>query len=228
MPFEEKGQDMRAKAFEIASRFAIEEVSFAAISEPFFAENPSQAKALKGEVAKRDAKATAACRLPPRRNPLRPSRWVSASSHSSTLRVDGRICQASRSRDHRGVAYENPALYIKGLWARSIQSNRLQQVAFFMQEAQEKALIQAGIMGTVKAISLSAAGARGEGFAELEEARRDLTPDAQARITKLLVQFYEHSYAREKSKELLKDLKKDEPQKVSFVPAILMTDYWLS
>ena len=62
-----------------------------------------------------------------------------------------------------------------------------------MQESQEKALIQAGIMGTVKAISLSAAGARGEGFAELEEARRDLTPEARIRVTIFLAQFYERS-----------------------------------
>jgi hypothetical protein len=53
MPFEEKGQDMRAKAFEIASRFAIEDDAFAAISEPFFAENPSQAKLSKDNPQRR-------------------------------------------------------------------------------------------------------------------------------------------------------------------------------
>ena len=106
------------------------------------------------------------------------------------------------------LAYENPALYVKSLWARAIQSHSLPQVAFFMQEVQEKALIQAGIMSTVKAISLSFAGARGEGLVELEDARHDLAPDARNRVTQFLVHFYEHSYAREKSQSLLKDLVK--------------------
>ncbi|MCM2322931.1 MAG: hypothetical protein NDJ90_06680, partial [Oligoflexia bacterium] len=47
LPFEEKGQEMRAKAFEIASKFAIDDEGFRKISEPFFTENPSQAKRIR-------------------------------------------------------------------------------------------------------------------------------------------------------------------------------------
>jgi len=43
-PFEEKGQEMRRKALEIAARFAIEEETYYAIADRFFAENPSQSR----------------------------------------------------------------------------------------------------------------------------------------------------------------------------------------
>ncbi len=44
IPFEEKGQEMRRKAFEMASHFAIEEEPFRLISDAFFQDNPSQAE----------------------------------------------------------------------------------------------------------------------------------------------------------------------------------------
>ena len=78
-----------------------------------------------------------------------------------------------------------------------------------MQEAQEKALIQAGIMGAVKAISLASAGARGEGLAELEEARRDLGKEAHAFVTQFLIGFYQNSFARDKAQSLKKEMKDD-------------------
>lgn len=193
MPFEEKGQDMRAKAFEIASRFAIEEGSFAAISEPFFAENPSQAKALKGDARK-------------------PAQVLGTLDPTLLIKLDSSggwkdLLKHAEQVPSEELAYENPALYLKAHWVHAIQTKKLQQVAFFMQEAQEKALIQAGIMSSVKAISLTAAGARGEGLAELEDGRHDLKPDAQNWITSLLIQFYDRSLSKEKVKDLTKDLK---------------------
>lgn len=49
-PFEEKGQTIRRKAFEIASQSAIERESFDRVAQAFFTDNPSQAKALQPEV----------------------------------------------------------------------------------------------------------------------------------------------------------------------------------
>lgn len=194
MPFEEKGQDMRAKAFEIASRFAIEDESLAAIAEPFFAENPSQAKAL------RDAK-------PAEKPGEKPSLDL---AFLAQLDPKGDWKDAMKANDQgtrEDLAYENPALYVKTLWVRALQGRRLNQVAFFMQEAQEKALIQAGVMGAVKAVSLASAGARGEGLAELEDARRDLAAEGHDFVTTLLVGFYRGSFAREKAQTLQKELK---------------------
>lgn len=207
MPFEEKGQDMRGKAFEIASRFAIEENSFQAIAEPFFAENPSQAKTLKGDPTQVDS-----------RKPASEDSEVlglaflaqidSKGDWSDLLATLQKHPEREASED---LAYENPTLYLKNLWGRAVHGKRLPQVAFFMQEAQEKALIESGLMGAIKAVSLAAAGARGEGLAELEETRGDLPPDAQTRVTAFLARFYARSFAREKSEALLKEIK----QKVS-------------
>jgi hypothetical protein len=49
-PFEEKGQTIRRKAFEIASQAAVERESFDRVAQAFFTDNPSQAKALQPEV----------------------------------------------------------------------------------------------------------------------------------------------------------------------------------
>ena len=49
-PFEEKGQTIRRKAFEIASQAAVERDSFDRVAQAFFADNPSQTKALQPEV----------------------------------------------------------------------------------------------------------------------------------------------------------------------------------
>ncbi|MGK5084940.1 tetratricopeptide repeat protein [Bdellovibrionota bacterium FG-1] len=191
LPFEEKGQDMRAKAFEIGSRFAIEDEALNAISQPFFAENPSQAKALRKS------------RLPgsqPQALELNILEHIDLGGGWAPL-----ISNSSGSLSEK-QAYENPAQYIKSLWIRAYKAHHLPQVAFFMQEAQEKALIQAGVMNAVKALSMNQAGARGEGLAELNDARQDLKANAKNLITRLLVRFYQNSYAHEKAQSLARDL----------------------
>jgi TolA-binding protein len=213
MPFEEKGQDMRGKAFEIASRFAIEETSFKAIAEPFFAENPSQAKTLKGDPTKTEARKPASTDSESLGLAFL-SQIDSKGGWSDLISTLQKHPEREASED---LAYENPTLYLKNLWGRAVHAKRLPQVAFFMQEAQEKALIESGLMGAIKAVSLATAGARGEGFAELEETRGDLPPEAQNRVTAFLARFYERSYAREKSEALLKEIK----QKVSSLFRIL-------
>jgi TolA-binding protein len=55
LPFEEKGQTIGRKAFEIASDQAIERDSFERVSNSFFADNPSQSKALKQSVPFRES-----------------------------------------------------------------------------------------------------------------------------------------------------------------------------
>jgi TolA-binding protein len=206
MPFEEKGQDMRAKAFEIASRFAIEDDSFVAISEPFFAENPSQAKALKGTPQPSRQLASVNGKEPKEAKEVKTIAEPLSLNVAFLNKLDPKGGWNNAKFDE-SLAYENPALYVKSLWSKALQSNQLPQIAFFMQEAQEKALIQAGIMGAVKAVSLAAAGARGEALAEIEDARKDLQPEARSQVTSLLMRFYQGSFAKEKSQALEAELK---------------------
>lgn len=183
IPFEEKGQDMRSKAFEIASRFAIEDQSFSQVADPFFQDNPSQAKRLKPDATTITPKIAADLalgipfldRIDPR------GRW-------SELQPDS----------------DDPALHLKGRWAAAIQAKRWPQVAFFLGEAQEKALIQVGVMGAVRAVSLAAAGARGEALAELDEARKDFSPEAKKHAVMSLLSHYYASLSRERTQDYVK------------------------
>lgn len=188
LPFEEKGQDMRARAFEIASRFAIEDEAFQSIVLPFFTENPSQAKK------------------------LRPAQPVKAPVELNLAYLDGVDPNGEweKTVENGKITSDDPELYIKSLWASALKARRWQQVAFFMQEAQEKALIQAGVMATVKAISLASVGARGEALSELAEARRDLKPEERLVVSTTLLQYYLSSFDREKTKNLLKDIQSEQ------------------
>jgi hypothetical protein len=200
LPFEEKGQDMRLKAFEIGSRFAIEDPALALISEPFFQENPSQAKALQALGSKLGKERPAELDL----------------VFLSRVDDDGKWNKIRKSFSEKlapELALENPAFYIKSLWARALQAHNLPQIGFFMQEAQEKALVQAGVMASVKAVSMAAAGARGEGLAELEEGRKDLPVDARILITRQLVLTFTNSLSKERSEGMQKELDELEGKK---------------
>ena len=185
LPFEEKGQDMREKAFEIASGAAIEDDSFAKIADPFFIENPSQAKALK-PVAMPEKPATV------------------------DLEFLGRTDPGGNWKPGQRLARDtDPGLRLKILWMDAIKARRWPQISYFMQEAQEKALILAGPMALVKAVSLATAGARGEALAELEDGRKDLNPIARNYVLTTLIQYSLRSCARDRTAALLKEKPED-------------------
>ena len=186
IPFEEKGQEMSGKAFEIASRYAIEENAFAAVSEPFFRDNPSQAKALKPAFALPKIEALNIAAL----NEIDPKGdWESPDLES-----------------------DKPEVYFKARWEKAITTSNWPQVAFFMQEAQEKALLKGGILGAVKAVSFAMAGARGEALEELAEARSSLVPEKRVAASLIMLSHYVNSFSREKSKEVAKALRGTDPE----------------
>lgn len=189
LPFEEKGQEMRFKAFEIASNFAIDEQSFQAISEPFFAENPSQAKKLKPAV---QIHAPAALGL----------------ATLELLDSDGEWKAVAKAAG-KPMETENAALYLKSLWSSALQAKRWQQLAYFMQEASEKKLIPSGPLGALKAVSLAAAGARGEALAELQDSRGDLKPDSKLAAAGILMHHFLRACAKEKTLKLYKEIESD-------------------
>jgi hypothetical protein len=188
LPFEEKGQEMRGKAFEIASRFAIESDSMNTISEPFFAENPTQAKTLRTPASVGE------------RSPINLDLLARLDS-------DGGWAKSSNASEEP----KDPALRMKSFWIHAIQSQHWQQVAFFLQEAQKKALIQPGTLGLVKSVSLAAVGAQGEALNELDRAKNDLAPAAKFQLNVLLLQYFTASYAHEKMKSLQKELEPPKP-----------------
>ncbi len=176
IPFEEKGQEIRSKAFEIASTSAIEDESFRAIADTFFGDNPSLAKRL-------------------------------ASGGSSAPRPDpidlALLAKVDASIDWEGAdpKAEDPSERLVARWRDAVTARRWSQVAFYLQEASEKALVQAGTLELLTAVSLAQAGARAEAVARLLEARSDLKQTGQAVLGGVLFRLFLATLARDRAEE---------------------------
>lgn len=182
IPFEEKGQDIRSKAFEIASRFAVEDSTFEEISAPFFQDNPSQAKALKPEqfiIRTKPIDVEFLAKMDPKGD------WDSLKLTSS-----------------------NPEIRLKAHWAQALKKKQWHLMAYFLQEGQEKAFIKSNVAGLVKAVSWVAAGARAEGLQELEESKTELTVDQKRELVMTLLSHFTNSLSKEKTTALIAELKK--------------------
>lgn len=181
IPFEEKGQDLRQKAFDLAAKFAVEESVMQAIAEPFFAENPSQAKKLKTQAS------TGAP------DPVNLA-WL------DSVETEG-DWPTIRRRVEKKVEFEtnDPAQRFRFIFAKAVQAGHWQQVAFLLAKAEDKNLIKSAQLGALKAVAFATAGARSEGLAELEDVRNDFDGGAHAKITRTLIDHYQHSYNPEKA-----------------------------
>lgn len=191
LPFEDKGQDMRSKAFEVASRFSIEEEAFQKIAEPFFTENPSQAKKIRPSN-RPDAPAS----LTPAFLALLDSAggWASLKN----IKNDG----SSTETDDR-------AMVLKAMWVRAAETQKWHQVAFLMNQAKEQKLMTPVILSLVKSVSLAMAGARGEGLAELEDVRRDLDISSRMIATATLMHHSLRACSKQKTQTYYKELQSD-------------------
>ena len=188
MPFEEKGQEMRGKAFEIASKFAIEDSSFNMIADPFFAENPSQAKTLK------------------------PVTQIAKPLDISFEFLDSADPRNDWAGAKKGKYLDSDETFprLKSLWAKAIQTKRWQQAAFFMQEAKEKKFFEKNIQSLVNATSLAAVGARGEALTELDSVRKDLDQSGRTAVLMTLVHYSMQACGRDKTQSYLKEIQSDQ------------------
>jgi tetratricopeptide (TPR) repeat protein len=188
MPFEEKGQEMRGKAFEIASKFAIEDSSFSTIAEPFFAENPSQAKTLK------------------------PVTQISKPMEISFEFLDSADQKNDWAGARRGkyLDSDNQVSRMQSYWARAIATKRWQQVAFFMQEAKENKFFEKPVQTLINATSLAAAGARGEALKELDGVRGDLDTPGRTTVLMTLVHYSMQACGRDRTQSYLKEIQADQ------------------
>lgn len=188
LPFEEKGQDIRRKAFEIASRASIEDDAFVGISEEYFRDNPSQAKALR--VSQRFEA------------PAAMDRRFLATLDSSSGWED---LETEKDRE-KALKKHDPVLGLEAMLLTALEARRWPQVAFFMNQAQEKAYFQPAALALIRSVCLSVIGARGEGLAELELAGKEFEPRAQARVKMHLISHYLVSLSKERVKELSQDV----------------------
>jgi hypothetical protein len=207
VPFEEKGQDIRSKAFQLASESAIEDATFRAISEPFFAENPSQAKKLKAEASAARPRVIAPAGLA-----FVPFGLGYAPYFESFLKSDGR----KDGKLNAGQSSAANRLYTH--WMLAVRDQKWAQVSFFLQQARERKLFSDWELSVLKGISLTQAGARGEGLAELEEARKNLPSELKPLATLTLARQFEETFSASRSKPFYTELLPPAP------PAATSTD----
>ncbi|MGE0615726.1 MAG: tol-pal system YbgF family protein, partial [Bacteriovoracia bacterium] len=191
MPFEEKGQDIRRKAFEIASHAAVNEPVLAAVTNAFFQDNPSQAKALKPDPDLRP-------------NPEFNFRML------AELDPKGEWRDAEKDRPKYK---DGAALYLKAQWAQALRAQNWVQATHLIQEAKNRKLIDVPIASLMKAYLLVSLGARAEGLSALAELRRDLAPRPAAKAATLLTAHYLHSLAREQAKRMVEAIQSENEEK---------------
>lgn len=184
LPFEEKGHDIRRTAFEVASQASIERNELEVISSPFFANNPSQAKALMGDVESRSAKPVSIAVL----------EYFDGENDWDDLKDD----------DYQ--FYENPANYGKSQWIKALMNKKWQLAAYFLQETRRHQWMKDASLVLAKAISLSAVGAQSEGLAELREAVSLLQGEKRIQMLTYLITHSLASYSQKITKALLEDL----------------------
>jgi TolA-binding protein len=197
LPFEEKANDIRTKAFDMASRFAIEGDAFNAITEPFFAENPSQAKKLKSLAEESHAgivipKGLKVIGLGMDYLPyIRQAHEASYDAWATKEKAAG-----------RKPADDSAAQMILTAWTQSLKNHNWVQVAFFLQEAKDRKLFTDAEMGLIRAVSMASAGARGEALVELEETRKIVDAKLEPVVSLTLAKYYEDSYAAARAKAI--------------------------
>ncbi|MEK6578823.1 MAG: hypothetical protein AABZ55_06320, partial [Bdellovibrionota bacterium] len=191
LPFEEKGQEMRGKAFEIASRFMIEDESFSMIADPFFAENPSQAKKIR-----------------PDKEAPKPMEL--------NVKFIAKVDSFGRWDPKRDDDTDDRPNRVRSLWSAAVEKKHWAQIAFFIQEAHEKKLFEEGPLGIMKAVSFASAGARGEGISQLADVRNAVAKgESTTIVAATLVAYAVRSCAKSQAETFVKDLRDLAPDKLS-------------
>ncbi len=180
LPFEEKGNEIRGKAFDIASGSAIEPRVMGPITDPYLRDNPSVAAEIKPQ-----GPAIMSYRLAPELLKL--------------VDPDG-----GWDKEFAGMTDEGSM--IKSRWLKAVQKKHWPRVAFYVQQAQEAAEIPKAVARVMKAISFSAAGATAEGVAEMEAAAPELLGQAKLKGFLTLTSHYFGSLNKEKTRKWLGEM----------------------
>ena len=197
-PFEEKGSELRRKAFEVASNFGVEDESFERIAIPFFKESPSQAKSLEIDSKLKRAVVFDLELL---------NRLTKQGAWSRVKAVN--VAQMR-------VTPENKARAIQALWIHHLENKNWPAVAYFLAESQkisERALPK-NVITVMKSYTLSAAGARSEAFAELYDERNEFQGAERGALAGSIVALHLSTLGRDKVKKLVQTFEKESSSEI--------------
>ncbi|OFZ78764.1 MAG: hypothetical protein A2583_09850 [Bdellovibrionales bacterium RIFOXYD1_FULL_53_11] len=167
-PFEEKGQDMRLKAFEMASKAAIDEKALLQIATPYFEDNPSQARALAA-----------------RKLQQRPA----ALDVALVARLDPGGGWRSLDRDA-----ENATEVMRADWVEAVEKRNFGRAAYVMHAARENKLSGDVSLALMRVVALAAAGAQAEALQELKDVAGDLGDSNEKEAMDLVIDYQKYSY----------------------------------
>ncbi len=160
LPFEDKGADIRKKAFELATKSSIEKDSLVAITEPFNEENPSQAKAISrapASIVSNESKRS-------RDYKLSNEFFLSDKPTLEDLDEDGhwKILRASFTEPNNRLRFQ---------FKTALNAQNWPLCTYLLQKTQEEDLLPALSQHFMKAIFMKKLGAQAEGLLELSDAR---------------------------------------------------------
>ncbi len=184
LPFEEKGQELRSKSFEIASTNSIEDSDFVKIANLFFADNPSQASQITGGVKS-----------------IEPIRF----SHKTLRRLDPKGLWETINLEMK-LQGEVTELYLKSRWSLALKEQKWQQVSYFLQELKDRNLTTSSGLALMRAVTLAYAGARAEALKELLDVRSQLGDDYRNQATVIALSHYIKTFSKEATLDWIKKL----------------------
>lgn len=171
LPFEEKGQELRGKAFEIAAASAIEDQTLRSILDPYFKDNPSTANSLAID-----------------RTAVLP---VGFDYETFT----------SLDRETSWDSFRSPKTPSpQSLWLSAIEGKRWTQAAYFVGEITKKKLLPETSLSLMRSYTLARMGAQAEAFAELAEVRSSFKDKTRLEAEMLLLQQYLNSHSKDRVK----------------------------
>ena len=176
-PFETKGQDLRKKAFTLASESAIEAASFEPIVKSYFDENSDARLALSTN---------------------RPDPFKDIVVSEVIDKFDRNVAIAN-AKDSVKLALG------KGL-IQAWRDKHWSQIAFYMAESKSKQVFEPAMNSVAEGISSWLAGARGEAMLEFQEAEKKLPDDVRAPVLSALMTAYYQTYAKAKAQVVFDEL----------------------
>jgi len=211
VPFEEKGQDLRSKAFQLASHYAIENSAFQDVSAPFFADNPSQAKALK----KKNVGGT----QPASTNPMAVASAIDLDltfldSMDPATHWKKKAAESVSKRSSSNSSGDALNDIVAAQFIDGIQRKNWPKLAFFLQEAKAKNLYKPNVLSVMKSVSLGTAGAKAEALLEIEDSRSQWEGKSKLYVLAVLARHYEASYAIDRAQTFNKEIETELTPKV--------------
>jgi outer membrane protein assembly factor BamD (BamD/ComL family) len=179
VPFEEKGNEIRTKAFELASSTQIDEDSLELLTQSFAKDNPSQAK-LYQSWPKRKLPAWDLSLL----DSIDPdANWDEWKPHKPLS-----------EKDRIKLSEKSPVEFLKYLYLRAVHEKRWSLASYYLQELTEKNALPSLSQAVARAYLYSSLGGRSEALQEWEEVLKLLPKDSRKRRVRAIEFRLDHHF----------------------------------